>query len=60
MERDIKTCSAEQAPRDVNFDEKVGHVIEMGDNYTPEEEREVLRKIDRNILPMVTSFCHNL
>lgn len=34
--------------------EKPHEALELEDSYTPEEEREVLRRIDRTILPMVS------
>lgn len=40
-------------------EEKNGQIVDMADGYTPEEEKEVLRKIDLAIMPMVrktTSF----
>ncbi|KUI57428.1 hypothetical protein VP1G_04668 [Cytospora mali] len=36
-----------------HFDEKTGDVIMVGESYTPEEERAILRKIDFTILPMM-------
>lgn len=36
-----------------SLDEEGARVIELENSYTPEEEREVLRRIDRTILPMV-------
>jgi hypothetical protein len=33
--------------------EEKGHVVELAGAYTEEEERKVLRKIDRTILPMM-------
>lgn len=37
----------------VAFDDKGAQFTELEDSYTPEEEREVLRRIDWTILPMV-------
>lgn len=37
--------------------EKPGDVIDLGEAYSPEEEKAVLRKIDLTILPMVQ--CQN-
>lgn len=34
-------------------DEKTGDVLELGESCTPEEERDILRKIDLTILPMM-------
>ncbi|KAK2043445.1 major facilitator superfamily transporter [Colletotrichum somersetense] len=34
-------------------EEEDGQIIELGDGYSPEEEKEVLRKIDLAILPMM-------
>lgn len=39
--------------RNANFDNKVGDVVEFGESYTAGEERDVLRKIDLTILPMM-------
>jgi hypothetical protein len=33
--------------------EEKGDVLEVTATYTPEEERQVLRKIDRTILPLI-------
>ena len=33
--------------------EEKGDVLEITGTYTPEEERQVLRKIDRTILPLI-------
>ncbi|KAK6206986.1 major facilitator superfamily transporter [Colletotrichum tabaci] len=33
-------------------EEKNGQIVDMADGYTPEEEKEVLRKIDLAIMPM--------
>ncbi|KAH8898289.1 major facilitator superfamily transporter [Thozetella sp. PMI_491] len=41
------------AARDNTGDLKTGDVIELSESYTPEEEREVLRKIDLTVLPML-------
>ncbi|TQN67550.1 putative transporter, partial [Colletotrichum shisoi] len=34
-------------------EEKNGQIVDMADGYTPEEEKEVLRKIDLAIMPMM-------
>lgn len=44
---------AEDAPDGANLDEKPGTVLDIGESYTAEEERAVLRKIDLTILPMM-------
>lgn len=33
--------------------EEKGDVLQVAGNYTPEEERQVLRKIDMTILPLI-------
>lgn len=37
------------------MEEKTGQIVDLADGYTPEEEKEVLRKIDLAILPMVSN-----
>jgi hypothetical protein len=34
-------------------------IAEIGDSYTPEEEKAVLRKIDLAVLPMVRQFSEH-
>ncbi|CCF46968.1 hypothetical protein CH063_15542 [Colletotrichum higginsianum] len=34
------------------LEDKNGQIVDMADGYTPEEEKEVLRKIDLAIMPM--------
>lgn len=41
-----------QPPNDVN---EKGDVVELGERYTPEEERQLVRKIDMVVLPMVNN-----
>ncbi|CAN8102091.1 unnamed protein product [Discula destructiva] len=50
---EIKVGQAVPGSHDGNFDEKTGDLVEVGESYTPEEERNVLRKIDLTILPMM-------
>lgn len=45
--------SGQGVPHDANYDEKAGSMVEIGESYTVEEERAVLRKIDLTILPMM-------
>jgi len=52
MAAEIKT-QPEPAEPAGKSDEKAGQVVEMGESYTAAEEKAVLRKIDRTILPMV-------
>jgi len=33
--------------------EEKGDIVELSMTYTPEEEKQVLRKIDRTILPLI-------
>lgn len=53
---DIKLQSPEgtAAANTLPCDEETGDVIELSEAYTAEEEKAVLRKIDRTILPMVS------
>lgn len=60
MSSDIETKvppTGDQTSQDVshnaNYDEKAGSVVDIGESYTIEEERAVLRKIDFTILPMM-------
>ncbi|KAK1997750.1 major facilitator superfamily transporter [Colletotrichum falcatum] len=39
-------------PRE-GVEEKNGQIIDLGDGYSPEEEKEVLRKIDLAVMPMM-------
>lgn len=43
----------QNVPRDANFDERAGTLVEIGESYTVDEEKAVLRKIDFTILPMM-------
>lgn len=45
--------TGQDVPHDANYDEKAGSMVEVGESYTAEEERAVLRKIDLTILPMM-------
>lgn len=60
MSSDIETKGSvtgdqngQDVPHDANYDEKAGSMVEVGESYTAEEERAVLRKIDLTILPMM-------
>lgn len=50
---EIKGTSAQDASDCANLDEKPGSLVDVGESYTAEEERAVLRKIDLTILPMM-------
>lgn len=50
---EIKGTSAKDASDCVNLDEKPRSLVDVGEAYTAEEERAVLRKIDLTILPMM-------
>lgn len=45
--------TGQDVPHNANYDEKAGSMVEIGESYTAEEERAVLRKIDFTILPMM-------
>lgn len=49
----MEKTPATDAPDGANLDEKPGSVVDVGESYTAEEERAVLRKIDLTILPMM-------
>ncbi|KAJ9145006.1 Pantothenate transporter [Pleurostoma richardsiae] len=55
MAAEIKT-QPEPAEPAGKSDEKAGQVVEMGESYTAAEEKAVLRKIDRTILPMMCAI----
>jgi hypothetical protein len=46
------TATAPTATKQLSIEEK-GNVVELAAAYTPEEERQLLRKIDCTILPMM-------
>lgn len=48
-----KTGVEADPPRKCRSDVGNGELVELGEQYTPQEERDVLRKIDFTILPMV-------
>lgn len=50
---EIKGTCAQDASDCANLDEKPGSLVDVGESYTAEEERAVLRKIDLTILPMM-------
>ena len=50
---ETKGPSAQDASDRANLDEKPGSLVDVGESYTAEEERAVLRKIDLTILPMM-------
>lgn len=45
--------TSQDAAHNANYDEKAGSMVEVGESYTLEEEKAVLRKIDLTILPMM-------
>lgn len=49
----MEKTPTKNAPDGANLDEKPGSVMDVGESYTAEEERAVLRKIDLTILPMM-------
>lgn len=54
---DAKVDSSRMTPEDKaevgGGSEQEGHVLELAASFTPDEERRVLRKIDRTILPLM-------
>lgn len=50
---EIKGASAKDASDCVNLNEKPRSLVDVGEPYTAEDERAVLRKIDLTILPMM-------
>lgn len=50
---EIKGASAQDASDCVNLDKKPGSLVDVGESYTADEERAVLRRIDLTILPMM-------
>lgn len=50
---EVKGTSSQDASDCANIDEKPGSLVDVGESYTAEEERAVLRKIDLTILPMM-------
>lgn len=49
----MEKTPAKGASDAANLDEKPGSLVNIGESYTAEEERAVLRKIDLTILPMM-------
>lgn len=50
---EIKGASVQDASGCVNLDKQPGSLVDIGESYTAEEERAVLRRIDLTILPMM-------
>ena len=50
---EMKGPSAQDASDCAKLDEKPGSLVDVGESYTAEEERAVLRKIDLTVLPMM-------
>lgn len=46
----------QNASHSADPDEKAGRLVELGESYTVEEEKAVLRKIDLTILPMMCAI----
>ncbi|GKT56054.1 pantothenate transporter [Colletotrichum tofieldiae] len=49
---DVMTKQRDDGHSHEGVEEKNGQIVDLGDGYTPEEEKEVLRKIDLAIMPM--------
>ncbi|KZL74847.1 pantothenate transporter [Colletotrichum tofieldiae] len=50
---DVMTKQRDDGHSHEGVEEKNGQIVDLGDGYTPEEEKEVLRKIDLAIMPMM-------
>ncbi|KAK1963019.1 major facilitator superfamily transporter [Colletotrichum sublineola] len=50
---DAMTKERDEGPPQEGVEEKNGQIIDLGDGYSPEEEKEVLWKIDLAIMPMM-------
>ncbi|KAI3395994.1 hypothetical protein diail_565 [Diaporthe ilicicola] len=51
--RGIEETAAHNGPDGADFEKKPGGLVDLGDSYTAEDDRAVLRKIDLTILPMI-------